>query len=176
MLTIDEIRDISFRRAGRDGYNAADVDGFIDEVTATVEQLLAEKNDCLRKLERAFSAILPVFGQGTAHTALSAHGPDQRNLRVCVRVELIDAYNRTDPGLLDILHMVEEILTARLQQGKVFLRVLLGQRLPRLDGRSAPMHFQSTDRSDDDGHMWFEAGETALHVPELLKADIRSKS
>ncbi len=51
MLTIDEIRDISFRRAGRDGYNAADVDGFIDEVTATVEQLLAEKNDCLRKLD-----------------------------------------------------------------------------------------------------------------------------
>ena len=51
MLTINEIREISFRRAGRDGYNAADVDGFIDDVTATVEQLIAEKNDCLRKLD-----------------------------------------------------------------------------------------------------------------------------
>lgn len=51
MLTINEIREISFRRAGRDGYNAADVDGFIDDVTATVEQLMAEKNDCLRKLD-----------------------------------------------------------------------------------------------------------------------------
>ena len=51
MLTINEIREISFRRAGRDGYNAADVDAFIDDVTATVEQLMAEKNDCLRKLD-----------------------------------------------------------------------------------------------------------------------------
>lgn len=51
MLTIDEIREISFRRAGKNGYNAADVDEFIDDVTATVEQLLAEKNDYLRKME-----------------------------------------------------------------------------------------------------------------------------
>ena len=51
MLTIDEIREISFRRAGKNGYNAADVDEFIDDVTATVEQLMAEKNDYLRKME-----------------------------------------------------------------------------------------------------------------------------
>ena len=57
MLTINEIREISFRRAGRDGYNAADVDAFIDDVTATVEQLMAEKNDCLRKLDILASKI-----------------------------------------------------------------------------------------------------------------------
>ena len=51
MLTIDEIRDISFRPAGKNGYNAAEVDEFIDEVTATVEQLIAEKNDCVRKMD-----------------------------------------------------------------------------------------------------------------------------
>lgn len=51
MLTIDEIKEISFRRAGKNGYNAADVDEFIDEVTATVEQLTAEKNDCIRKMD-----------------------------------------------------------------------------------------------------------------------------
>ncbi len=51
MLTIDEIREISFRRAGKNGYNAADVDEFIDEVTATVEQLIADKNDCVRKMD-----------------------------------------------------------------------------------------------------------------------------
>ena len=51
MLTIDEIREVSFRRAGKNGYNAADVDEFIDDVTDTVEQLIAEKNDCLRKMD-----------------------------------------------------------------------------------------------------------------------------
>ena len=43
MLTIDEIREVSFRRAGKNGYNAADVDAFIDDVTDTVEQLLDER-------------------------------------------------------------------------------------------------------------------------------------
>ncbi len=57
MLTIDEIREISFRRAGKNGYNAADVDDFIDEVTATVEQLIAEKNDCVRKMDILASKI-----------------------------------------------------------------------------------------------------------------------
>lgn len=58
MLTIDEIREVSFRRAsGKNGYNAADVDEFIDEVTATVEQLIAEKNDCVRKMDILASKI-----------------------------------------------------------------------------------------------------------------------
>ncbi|MBQ3265015.1 MAG: DivIVA domain-containing protein [Ruminococcus sp.] len=57
MLTIDEIKEISFRRAGKNGYNAADVDEFIDEVTETVEQLIAEKNDCLRKMDILASKI-----------------------------------------------------------------------------------------------------------------------
>lgn len=51
MLTIDEINGISFRRAGKNGYNAADVDEFIDEVVATVEQLNAEKSDLIRKMD-----------------------------------------------------------------------------------------------------------------------------
>ena len=57
MLTIDESREVSFRRAGKNGYNAADVDEFIDDVTDTVEQLLAEKNDCLRKMDILASKI-----------------------------------------------------------------------------------------------------------------------
>ena len=51
MLTIEEINQISFHRAGKNGYNAADVDQFIDDVAATVEQLTAEKAELERKLE-----------------------------------------------------------------------------------------------------------------------------
>ena len=57
MLTIDEIKEVSFRRAGKNGYNAADVDEFIDDVTETVEQLIAEKNDCIRKMDILASKI-----------------------------------------------------------------------------------------------------------------------
>jgi len=50
-LTIDEIREITFHRAGKNGYNAADVDEFINDVIATVEQQNAEKAELLRKLD-----------------------------------------------------------------------------------------------------------------------------
>ncbi len=49
MLTIDEIKDISFRR-GR-GYKGEDVDAFIDEVIVTFEQLKREKADLIRKMD-----------------------------------------------------------------------------------------------------------------------------
>ena len=51
MLTIDEIKEISFHRAGKNGYAAADVDVFIDDVVATVEQLTDEKKDLIRKMD-----------------------------------------------------------------------------------------------------------------------------
>ncbi len=49
MLTIEEIKDISFRR-GR-GYRGEDVDAFIDEVIVTFEQMKKEKSDLIRKMD-----------------------------------------------------------------------------------------------------------------------------
>lgn len=49
MLTIDEIRDVSFRK-GR-GYRGEDVDTFIDEVIVTFEQMKKEKSDLIRKMD-----------------------------------------------------------------------------------------------------------------------------
>lgn len=49
MLTIEEIKDISFRR-GR-GYRGEDVDAFIDEVIVSFEQLKKEKSDLIRKMD-----------------------------------------------------------------------------------------------------------------------------
>ena len=51
MLTIDEIKNISFRKSGRSGYNASDVDEFIDDVVVSFEQLQAEKSELLRKMD-----------------------------------------------------------------------------------------------------------------------------
>lgn len=49
MLTIDEIRDITFRK-GR-GYKDEDVDAFIDEVIVTFEQMKKDKKDLVRKMD-----------------------------------------------------------------------------------------------------------------------------
>ncbi len=52
MLTIDEIKNISFRKANRGGgYHPDDVDSFIDDVVATFEQMKREKFDLIRKMD-----------------------------------------------------------------------------------------------------------------------------
>ena len=51
MLTIDEIKEISFSVPRKNVYDASEVDQFIDDVVATVEQLTAEKADLIRKLD-----------------------------------------------------------------------------------------------------------------------------
>lgn len=51
MLTIDEIKEITFRRTGMKGYNADDVNDFIDDVIDTFEQMKAERADLLRKMD-----------------------------------------------------------------------------------------------------------------------------
>lgn len=52
MLTIDEIKNISFRKATLNGgYRAEDVDAFIDEVIATFEQQKKEKTNLVHKID-----------------------------------------------------------------------------------------------------------------------------
>lgn len=52
MLTIDEIKNISFRKATLSGgYRAEDVDAFIDEVIATFEQQKKEKTNLVHKID-----------------------------------------------------------------------------------------------------------------------------
>lgn len=52
MLTIDEIKNISFRKGTlRDGYRAEDVDAFIDEVIATFDQHKKEKTNLVHKID-----------------------------------------------------------------------------------------------------------------------------
>ncbi len=51
MLTIDEIKNIAFRKAGMGGYRPDDVDEFIDDVIDTIEKMKAEKADLLKKMD-----------------------------------------------------------------------------------------------------------------------------
>ena len=51
MLTLDQIKNATFERAGLKGYKADSVDDFIDNVIETVEKLKSEKEDAEAKLE-----------------------------------------------------------------------------------------------------------------------------
>ena len=51
MLTIEEIKNVSFRKARVSGYNPEDVNAFIDEVIVSFEQAKKEKADLVRKMD-----------------------------------------------------------------------------------------------------------------------------
>ncbi len=51
MLTIDEVKNISFRRANLGGYRPEDVENFIDDVVATLEQNKKDKIELVKKLD-----------------------------------------------------------------------------------------------------------------------------
>ena len=51
MLSIEEIKNISFRKASLGGYKPEDVDNFIDQVLITMEQLRKEKSDLIKKMD-----------------------------------------------------------------------------------------------------------------------------
>lgn len=51
MLSIEEIKNISFRKASLGGYRPEDVDNFIDQVLITMEQLRKEKSDLIKKMD-----------------------------------------------------------------------------------------------------------------------------
>lgn len=51
MLSVEEIKNISFRKASIGGYKPEDVDTFIDQVLITMEQLRKEKSDLIKKMD-----------------------------------------------------------------------------------------------------------------------------
>ncbi len=51
MLTVDQIKNISFKKASIGGYRCEEVDAFIDEVTETVEDLKKKNAEILQRSE-----------------------------------------------------------------------------------------------------------------------------
>lgn len=51
MLTVDQIKNVSFRKANIGGYRPDEVDKFIDDVVETVEGLKKEKSELVGKME-----------------------------------------------------------------------------------------------------------------------------
>lgn len=51
MLTVDQIENVSFRKANIGGYRPDEVDTFIDEVVETVESMKKEKAELVGKME-----------------------------------------------------------------------------------------------------------------------------
>ena len=120
--------------------------------------LVAGVNDRLSKLNRAFAAVAPVVGQCAADTLLLAELADEGDLGVGVGIELVDADDRYNAGLLDGIDVVEQVLAALFQQLKVLLGVLRGEGTTGNDRRTAAVHLERADGRDQNGDVRGQTG------------------
>jgi cell division initiation protein len=93
MLSIDDIINISFRKASIGGYRTEDVEAFIDDVQASYDQLLKENADLLRKLE-----------------ILAKKVEEYREEEESIRTTLMNAQKLADASVREAKHKAEVIL------------------------------------------------------------------
>ena len=117
-----------------------------------------------------------MVGLRAADAVFLAELLEKGDLRVGVGVEAVDADNRVDAGLLDGVHMMEQVAGALFQKLEVLLGVFLRQGSARGDLRAAAVHLERADGRDQNGDVRGQAGQTGLDVPELLKADVGSEA
>lgn len=93
MLTIQEIREISFRKASIGGYKPEDVDNFIDDVEQSYQELLDEKERLLDKVNELKKKIEGYHEE-----------------EGCIRSALVNAQKIADASVREARHKAEIIL------------------------------------------------------------------
>lgn len=93
MLTLNEIRNVNFRKSNFGGYRAEDVEAFIDEVQLSYDALLRENAELVKKLEVLASRIAEYQQEEEA-----------------IRNALMNAQKVADASLRDAKHKSEIML------------------------------------------------------------------
>ncbi len=93
MLTLNEIRNVNFRKSNFGGYRAEDVEAFIDEVQLSYDALLRENAELVKKLE-----------------VLAARISEYQQEEDSIRNALMNAQKVGDASLRDAKHKAEIIL------------------------------------------------------------------
>lgn len=93
MLTLNEIRNVNFRKSNFGGYRAEDVEAFIDEVQLSYDSLLKENAELLKRLE-----------------SLTAKLEEYQMEEDSIRNALMNAQKVGDASLRDAKHKAEIIL------------------------------------------------------------------
>lgn len=93
MLTLNEIRNVNFRKSNFGGYRAEDVEAFIDEVQLSYDSLLKENAELLKRLESLTSKL-----------------EEYQREEDSIRNALMNAQKVGDASLRDAKHKAEIIL------------------------------------------------------------------
>lgn len=121
MLTLNQINEASFSRAGFNGYKPGDVDDFIDEVVATVQQMTAaleaakqEKEEAEKRAEKAAAQIAELEERN-----------DDIQGKLAVLAEKIESYRSDEDGIKEVVLSAHKMAKSAVQQAKDEAKTIL---------------------------------------------------
>lgn len=107
MLTVKEINEVSFGKAGFSGYKPEDVDNFIDEVAASFQQLEAERDDALKRAGEL----------AAQNSELSAKNAEIQE-KLAILAQKIESYRADEDGIKDALLSAQKLAKGSVQEAK----------------------------------------------------------
>ena len=114
MLTVKEINEVSFGKAGFSGYRPDDVDRFIDEVADSFTQLEAERDDAVARLKEL-----------TAKNAELSSKNAELQEKVSVLAREVETYRKDEDGIKDALLSAQRLAKSSVQEAKDKAEIML---------------------------------------------------
>lgn len=107
MLTLKEINEVSFGKAGFSGYKPEDVDNFIDVVSESFKQLLAEREAASKKIAE-----------------LTARNSDMQD-KLAILAEKIENYRKDEEGIKDAIITAQRMARISLDEANQKARLIV---------------------------------------------------
>lgn len=114
MLTVKQINEVSFGKAGFSGYKPEDVDNFIDEVAASFQQLEAERDDALKRSQEL----------AAKQAELSAKNAELQE-KLSILAQKIESYREDEDGIKDALLSAQRLAKESVQGAKDKAEIIL---------------------------------------------------
>lgn len=114
MLTVKEINEISFGKAGFSGYKPEDVDNFIDDVAASFEELLAQRDEAVRKNGELTAQISELRGKNS-----------DMQQKLAILAEKVESYRQEEDGIKEALLSAQKLAKDSVQEAQNKAQVIL---------------------------------------------------
>lgn len=121
MLTVKEINEVSFGKAGFSGYKPEDVDNFIDEVVESFTQLLAERDDALQQEAQLDQQVKELTNQVAQLKAKNA----ELQKKLGILAQKIESYREEEDGIKEAILSAQKIGKDAIQEAKDKAAVML---------------------------------------------------
>ena len=121
MLTVKEINEVSFGKAGFSGYKPEDVDNFIDEVVESFTQLQAERDDALQQSTQLNQQMEELNRQVAELKAKN----NELQKKLGILAQKIESYREEEDGIKEAILSAQRMGKEALQDAKGKAAVML---------------------------------------------------